>query len=91
MIQSKLVVLENLENFLETKKQEQRIILRFEAKHFVFFIKFIKKKKRLVRVRVAVAYQGKIKDNKRNKLINKKVFLKTFLKGRSCNTYEYSL
>lgn len=50
-----------------------------------------KKKKRWVRVRVAVAYQGKIKDNKRNKLINKKVFLKTFLKGRSCNTYEYSL
>ncbi|AUB31995.1 Mbov_0401 family ICE element transposase-like protein [Spiroplasma floricola] len=49
-----------------------------------------KNKKRWIRVRVAVAYQGKIKEGKRNKLINKKVFLKTFLKGNSCNTYDYS-
>ncbi len=49
-----------------------------------------KNKKRWFRVRVAVAYQGKQKEGKRNKLINKKVFLKTFLKDKSCNTYDYS-
>ena len=49
-----------------------------------------KKNKKWLRLRVAVAHQGKIKEGKRNKLLNKTAFIKTFIKGVNCNTQDYS-
>ncbi|WP_342274909.1 Mbov_0401 family ICE element transposase-like protein [Spiroplasma endosymbiont of Cantharis lateralis] len=49
-----------------------------------------KYKKEEIRIRVAVAYETRERNNKKYELKNKRAFVKTFSKGKKCDTHDYS-